>query len=162
MSYTRRLLETAKRENEERMHKCAEEEREWEAADDQVVLAMVMLDQSSQQNRGSKLGRGSNLDKRRHSWDQVDEIARMGKSTILEYLVRFCGAIETIYTRDYLHKPIPRGLQKLLQKIEKRGFPSMIGSIDCMHWPWFPDLSFPCLVCVHTPFLLQTRHLLPC
>ncbi|CAL8137126.1 unnamed protein product [Prunus armeniaca] len=33
--------------------------------------------------------------------DQVDEIARMGKSTILEGLVRFCDAIETIYTRYY-------------------------------------------------------------
>ncbi|XP_070662484.1 uncharacterized protein [Malus domestica] len=32
------------------------------------------------------------------SVDQIDEIARMGKSTILESLLRFCGAIESIYT----------------------------------------------------------------
>ncbi|CAL2265724.1 unnamed protein product [Prunus armeniaca] len=52
---------------------------------------------------------------------QVDEIARMGKSTILE---------------EYLLKPTPRDLQRLLQKGEARGFPGMIGSIDCMHWQW--------------------------
>ncbi|CAL9011896.1 unnamed protein product [Prunus brigantina] len=57
--------------------------------------------------------------------DQMDEIARMGKSTILESLVRFCDAIETLYTRD---------LQRLLQKVEARGFPSMIGSIDWDIW----------------------------
>ncbi|XP_021829062.1 uncharacterized protein LOC110769406 [Prunus avium] len=35
------------------------------------------------------------------SADQVDEVARMGKSTTLEALVRFCDAVETLYTRDY-------------------------------------------------------------
>ncbi|KAI5318270.1 hypothetical protein L3X38_037978 [Prunus dulcis] len=44
------------------------------------------------------------------SADQVDKIARMGKSTFLESLVRFCDAIETLYTRDYLRKPMPRDL----------------------------------------------------
>ncbi|CAL8993102.1 unnamed protein product [Prunus brigantina] len=63
----------------------------------------------------------------------VDEIARMGKSTILESLVRFCNAIETLYTRDYLQKPTPRDLQRFLQKAETQDFPGMIGSIDCMH-----------------------------
>ncbi|CAL9001434.1 unnamed protein product [Prunus brigantina] len=60
--------------------------------------------------------------------DQVDEISRMGKSTVLESLVRFCDAVETLYTRDYLRRPTPRDLQRLLQKAESRGFPGMIGS----------------------------------
>ncbi|VVA41553.1 PREDICTED: putative nuclease HARBI1, partial [Prunus dulcis] len=60
----------------------------------------------------------------------VDEIARMGKSTTLEALVRFCQIVETLYTRDYLRRPTPRDLQWLLQKAEARGFPGMIGSID--------------------------------
>ncbi|XP_020419535.1 uncharacterized protein LOC109949181 [Prunus persica] len=46
--------------------------------------------------------------------DQVDKIARMGKSTTLESLVRFCDAIETLYTRDYLRKPTPGDLQRFL------------------------------------------------
>ncbi|CAL2259483.1 unnamed protein product [Prunus armeniaca] len=70
------------------------------------------------------------------SADQVDEIARMRKSIILESLVRFCDAVENLYTRDYLRRPTPRDLQRLLQKAESRGFPEMIGSIDCMHWQW--------------------------
>ncbi|CAL2259708.1 unnamed protein product [Prunus armeniaca] len=70
------------------------------------------------------------------SADQVDEIARMGKSIILESLVRFCDAVENLYTRDYLRRPTPRDLQRLLQKAKSRGFPGMIGSIDCMHWQW--------------------------
>ncbi|XP_021808577.1 uncharacterized protein LOC110752270 [Prunus avium] len=70
------------------------------------------------------------------SADQVDEIAWMGKSTALECLVRFCDAIETLYTRDYLRRPMPRDMQRLLQKAEARGFPGMIGSINCMHWQW--------------------------
>ncbi|CAL8167201.1 unnamed protein product [Prunus armeniaca] len=58
----------------------------------------------------------------------------MGKSTNLESLVRLCDAIETIYTRDNLRKPMPRDLQRLLQKAEARGFLCIIGSIDYMHW----------------------------
>ncbi|XP_021803160.1 uncharacterized protein LOC110747266 [Prunus avium] len=50
------------------------------------------------------------------SAEQVDEIARMGKSTILECLVRFCDVGENLYTREYLHKPTPRDLQRLLQR----------------------------------------------
>ncbi|CAL8992158.1 unnamed protein product [Prunus brigantina] len=34
------------------------------------------------------------------SANQVDKIARMWKYTTLESLVRFCDAIETLYTRD--------------------------------------------------------------
>ena len=70
------------------------------------------------------------------SADQVDEITRMGKSTILESLMRFCGAIKSIYTAEYLRKPTDMDLQRLLKKAEMRGFPGMIGSIDCMHWTW--------------------------
>ncbi|KAM1281713.1 hypothetical protein ACFX2H_022154 [Malus domestica] len=62
--------------------------------------------------------------------DQVDEIARMRKSTILKSLMRFCRAIESIYTAEYLRKPTHMDLERLLKKAEMRGFPGMIGSID--------------------------------
>ncbi|KAM2770080.1 hypothetical protein PS2_012762 [Malus domestica] len=57
------------------------------------------------------------------SADQVDEIARMGKSTIFESLMRFCSAIESIYIAKYFRRPIEMDLQRLLKKAEMRGFP---------------------------------------
>ncbi|XP_068318448.1 uncharacterized protein [Pyrus communis] len=47
---------------------------------------------------------------------QVDEIARMGKITIMESLMRFCFAIEVLYTNEYLRKPTPRDMRRLLRK----------------------------------------------
>uniref|UniRef100_A0A0D2ZU15 Uncharacterized protein n=1 Tax=Brassica oleracea var. oleracea TaxID=109376 RepID=A0A0D2ZU15_BRAOL len=35
-----------------------------------------------------------------------------------------------------LIRPTPADLQRLLDVGEYRGFPGMIGSIDCMHWEW--------------------------
>ncbi|XP_068309803.1 uncharacterized protein [Pyrus communis] len=67
---------------------------------------------------------------------QVDEIARMGKITVLESLMQFCSVIEALYTNEYLRKPTLRDMRRLLRKGEMRGFPGMIGSIDCMHWTW--------------------------
>ncbi|XP_050146647.1 uncharacterized protein LOC126622039 [Malus sylvestris] len=64
---------------------------------------------------------------------QVDEIARMGKSTILESLMRFCRAIESIYTTEYLRRPTEMDLQRLLKKGEMRGFP------DLLNFPHFED-----------------------
>ncbi|CAN6721365.1 unnamed protein product [Malus baccata var. baccata] len=48
--------------------------------------------------------------------DQVDEIARMGKTTVLESLMRFCSAIEALYTKEYLWTPTPRDMRRLLRK----------------------------------------------
>ncbi|KAI5334887.1 hypothetical protein L3X38_025020 [Prunus dulcis] len=51
------------------------------------------------------------------SADQVDEIAWMRKSTTLEALVRFCQAVKTLYTREYLRRPTPRDLQRHMQSM---------------------------------------------
>ncbi|XP_068323109.1 uncharacterized protein [Pyrus communis] len=64
------------------------------------------------------------------SADQVDEIARMGTSPILESLMRFCGAIKSIYTTEYLRRHTEMDLQRLLKKGEMRDFLGMIGSIN--------------------------------
>ncbi|XP_062030454.1 uncharacterized protein LOC133746262 [Rosa rugosa] len=37
---------------------------------------------------------------------------------------------------EYLRAPTAADLRRLLAKAERRGFPGMIGSIDCMHWQW--------------------------
>ncbi|CAL9030579.1 unnamed protein product, partial [Prunus brigantina] len=129
------VLERQEREMRERRRRRAASKRAQRELDDQLVIAVALLDEENknQSSRGgSHEGRAPNVDRHRHS--RVDEIGRMGKSTALESLVRFCDAVETLYTRDYLRRPTPRDLQRLLQKAEHRGFPGMIGSIDCMHW----------------------------
>ena len=68
--------------------------------------------------------------------DQCAEYCRMAKSTSIEALQRFTRGIVKIYSKDYLRAPNVADLRRLLVKAEKRGFPGMIGSIDCMHWQW--------------------------
>ena len=206
------VLERQERETRERMRRRAASKRAQRELDEQLGIAVALLEEEKQARRGSREGRRPNVDRHRHSRgknlmedyfipqslysdvhfrgryrmqphlfnkimhdicnydeyfvqkrncagnlgllpeqkftavirmlaygssaNQGDEIARMGKSTVLESLVRFCDAMETLYTRDYLRRPTPRDLQRLLQKAESRGFPGMIGSIDCMHWQW--------------------------
>ncbi|XP_050139574.1 uncharacterized protein LOC126615731 isoform X2 [Malus sylvestris] len=66
----------------------------------------------------AKPRRVANLDRKREKRDQVDEIARMGKTTVLESLMRFCSAIEALYTNEYLRTPTPRDMRRLLRKGE--------------------------------------------
>ncbi|XP_070679356.1 uncharacterized protein [Malus domestica] len=53
----------------------------------------------------------------RVSADRVDEIARMGKTTVLESLMQFCSAIEALYTNEYLRTPTSRDMRRLLRKV---------------------------------------------
>ncbi|XP_061993999.1 uncharacterized protein LOC133711947 [Rosa rugosa] len=60
----------------------------------------------------------------------------MAESTAIESLGEFCCTIVTIYHQRYLRAPNIEDLERLLQLAERRGFPGMIGSLDCMHWQW--------------------------
>ncbi|CAN0885229.1 hypothetical protein LINGRAHAP2_LOCUS15061 [Linum grandiflorum] len=64
------------------------------------------------------------------SADSVDEYCRMGETTTLECLRKFCTAIITIYVSQYLRAPTVEDLRRLLDHSTSRGFPGMIGSID--------------------------------
>ncbi|XP_050365626.1 uncharacterized protein LOC126784187 [Argentina anserina] len=68
--------------------------------------------------------------------DQCIEITRMGESTTLECMEEFCSQVVHLSGPRYLRSPTPADLTRLLAKGERRGFPGMIGSIDCMHWEW--------------------------
>ncbi|XP_074342095.1 uncharacterized protein LOC141679511 [Apium graveolens] len=68
--------------------------------------------------------------------DQCAEICRMGESTTLECMKKFCEQVEGLFGKEYLRAPTPADLRRLLAKGEQRGFSGMIGSIDCMHWEW--------------------------
>ncbi|XP_033140897.1 putative nuclease HARBI1 [Brassica rapa] len=68
--------------------------------------------------------------------DGVDEYLRLGASTTLSCLENFVDGIISLFSEEYLRRPTPADLQRLLDIGEYRGFPGMIGSIDCMHWEW--------------------------
>ncbi|XP_033142956.1 putative nuclease HARBI1 [Brassica rapa] len=70
------------------------------------------------------------------SGDMYDEYLRLGESTSRLCLENFTNGIINLFGNEYLRRPTPEDLQRLLDLGEARGFPGMIGSIDCMHWQW--------------------------
>ncbi|XP_008225048.1 PREDICTED: uncharacterized protein LOC103324730 [Prunus mume] len=94
------------------MRRRAASKRAHRELDEQLGVAVALLEEENLSRRGSREGRALNVDIHRHS------------------------RVENLYTRDYLHRPTPKDLQRLLQKAESRGFLGMIGSIDCMYWQW--------------------------
>jgi len=70
------------------------------------------------------------------SADATDEYIRIGESTALESLRKFVTAVVQIFEVEYLRYPTEADVARLLAVNEKRGFPGMLGSIDCMHWEW--------------------------
>jgi hypothetical protein len=68
--------------------------------------------------------------------DGLDEYLRMGESTIIESLKRFTESVVAVFGPSYLRAPNNLEVAQLLAKAEERGFPGMLGSIDCMHWRW--------------------------
>ena len=68
--------------------------------------------------------------------DSVDEYIRIGESTTIESLRRFVKDVIAMFGNHYLRSPINIDIARLLQTGERRGFPDMLGSIDCMHWKW--------------------------
>ncbi|KAK1679728.1 hypothetical protein QYE76_040576 [Lolium multiflorum] len=65
--------------------------------------------------------------------DIFDEYLRMGESTCLEAMYRFCRAVIAVFGEYYCREPTVEDTRRLLSINESRGFPGMIGSIDCMH-----------------------------
>ena len=70
------------------------------------------------------------------SGDLVDEYVRIGETTALESLKKFVTAVIDVFSEEYLRKPNNEDIARLLAHGERRGFPGMLGSIDCMHWKW--------------------------
>ncbi|XP_018479657.2 uncharacterized protein LOC108850663 [Raphanus sativus] len=68
--------------------------------------------------------------------DATDEYIKIGESTAIESMKRFWRAVVEIFSKEYLRSPTPADVSRLLYIGEKRGFPGMLGSLDCMHWKW--------------------------
>ncbi|XP_062188842.1 uncharacterized protein LOC133892125 [Phragmites australis] len=70
------------------------------------------------------------------SSDAVDEYVRIGASTAMMALRKYVEAIVQVFGEEYLRAPNETDTAHLLAEGERRGFPGMLGSIDCMHWVW--------------------------
>ncbi|XP_074306457.1 uncharacterized protein LOC141641704 [Silene latifolia] len=70
------------------------------------------------------------------SADSADEYLKIARSTTRKCLKHFVRGVRKAFTEQYLRRPTMNDLQRLLCDSERRGFPSMMGSIDCMHWEW--------------------------
>ena len=68
--------------------------------------------------------------------DTVDEYVRLGETTARKCLHRFTAGIIHLFGDEYLRRSTPEDLERLLHIGEQRGFPGMVGNIDCMHWEW--------------------------
>uniref|UniRef100_A0A0D3A193 DDE Tnp4 domain-containing protein n=1 Tax=Brassica oleracea var. oleracea TaxID=109376 RepID=A0A0D3A193_BRAOL len=63
--------------------------------------------------------------------DQQDEYIRLAETTARKCLHNFTAGIITLFGDEYLRHPTPEDLERLLHTGDDRGFPGMIGSIDC-------------------------------
>ncbi|XP_062179415.1 uncharacterized protein LOC133884025 [Phragmites australis] len=68
--------------------------------------------------------------------DATDDYIRIGESTAIESLKRFVKAIVEVFGDEYLRSPNNNDTARLFAIGEQKGFPGMLGSIDCMHWKW--------------------------
>ena len=68
--------------------------------------------------------------------DAVDEYLRLGATTARLCVEHFVEGIINLFGDEYLRRPTPADLERLLYIGEQRGFPGMIGSMDCMYWEW--------------------------
>ncbi|XP_024160560.1 uncharacterized protein LOC112167738 [Rosa chinensis] len=63
--------------------------------------------------------------------DFCDDYLDIAKTTAIEIFEHFTKAIWNVYHETYLRRPTPADLRRLLDKAAERGFPGMIGSLDC-------------------------------
>jgi hypothetical protein len=68
--------------------------------------------------------------------DFMDEYLRIEETTAMDSFTGFVKAVVSIFSTEYLRSPNPEDVARLLAIGESRGFPGMLGSIDCMHWKW--------------------------
>jgi len=68
--------------------------------------------------------------------DACDEYCKLGESTAQMCMERFVVAIRGCFEATYLRQPTRDDIEKQMSINEKRGFPGMFGSLDCMHWAW--------------------------
>ncbi|XP_058745988.1 uncharacterized protein LOC131618846 [Vicia villosa] len=115
--------------------------------DEELVLSM--LEKERQSGSSARLKRRSVIDRSREEGHRqlfndyfsenpiyTDEYVRIGESSAVECLERFVRGVNEAFGVEYLRRPNTNDFEHLIQMGESRGFPGMLGSIDCMHWEW--------------------------
>jgi len=86
--------------------------------------------------------------------DALDEYLKIGKCIALQCLDKFARGVIEVFGGEYLRRPTREDVERIIQVNESRGFPGMLGSIDCMHWRWenclaLGELSFSLEGAIH-------------
>jgi len=68
--------------------------------------------------------------------DSLDEYTRYSESMALDCLEHICTAVINKYEYIYLRSPTQEDAEELCRSNARRGFPGLLGSLDCMHWRW--------------------------
>jgi hypothetical protein len=68
--------------------------------------------------------------------DLMDEYAQISETTIIESIIQFSRSVKEIFGPEYLRTPTMEDLKRIYLMNERRGFPGLLGSLDCRHWEW--------------------------
>jgi hypothetical protein len=68
--------------------------------------------------------------------DLIDDHLAMEERTSILCVKRFAVVIVNVFGSTYLRAPNAQDTARLLEFNADRGFPGMLGSVDCMHWSW--------------------------
>ena len=68
--------------------------------------------------------------------DYADEYLRIGEDTTIKSVRLFAKVMIRVFGPTYLRAPNEDDTKRLMAINERRGWPGMLGSIDCMHWTW--------------------------
>ncbi|KAL5769809.1 hypothetical protein ACOSP7_013963 [Xanthoceras sorbifolium] len=71
-----------------------------------------------------------------YSADCCDEYLQIGETMVVESMKHFCDIVIVLYESQYMRAQNTEGVARLLHEGDARGFPRMLGSLDCMHWEW--------------------------
>lgn len=68
--------------------------------------------------------------------DSIDDWIGVAESICIQSLKKFVKAIIQIFGEKNLQAPNEEDIARLLEMGAWKGFPGLIGSINCMHWKW--------------------------